>query len=360
MLEANWEIQVPGAPYRDWGEAWQPIFVGRWHPDLGLAVGGGIDLKQFGFGKVPWARRHRLSGAYAIGSNNALALYEGDFRRVGGGAHFETDIRASGVEQLRYHGLGNETSRDGSDDFFEIAQRQYDASGFLAWGDLRNPLFRVGPMMRFIDSRGTNDDSLLATESPYGFDEFGQLGIRAHFAFDSRRDLPTLSSGFEVDTTASYYPEVWDVEDGYGVLEGMAAGHIQIARPLTLAVLFGGKKVWGEFPYFDAAYLGGEDVFTAYNWNRFAGDGMLRAGARLRWAFARVPFTVPGDLGLTLRADTGRTFLDGEDSSQWHSQFMAGVFYAAFDRLLLVEIGVGFSEERTVLTFEADFDWLIR
>ncbi len=45
MLEANWEIQVPGAPYRDWGEAWQPIFVGRWHPDVGLAVGGGIDLK---------------------------------------------------------------------------------------------------------------------------------------------------------------------------------------------------------------------------------------------------------------------------------------------------------------------------
>ncbi len=97
-----------------------------------------------------------------------------------------------------------------------------------------------------------------------------------------------------------------------------------------------------------------------YNWNRFAGDGMLRAGARLRWAFATVRFTVPGDLGLTLRADTGRTFLDGEDSSACHSQFMAGVFYAAFDRLLLFEIGVGWSEDRTVFTFDADFDWLIR
>ena len=59
---------------------------------------------------------------------------------------------------------------------------------------------------------------------------------------------------------------------------------------------------------------------------------MLRAGARLRWAFAHVRFAVPGDLGLTLRADTGRTFLDGEDSSLWHSQFMVGAFYAAFDR----------------------------
>ena len=252
------------------------------------------------------------------------------------------------------------TSRDDDDVFFEIGQRQYGAGAFLAWGDLRNPVFRVGPMVRFIDSRSTNDDSLLAIESPYGFDEFGQLGIQAHFAYDSRRDLPTLSSGFDVDSTATYYPKVWDVEDDYGVLEGTATGHIQVARPVTVALLFGGKKAWGEFPYFDAAYLGGEDVFSGYNWNRFAGDGMLRAGARLRWAFAHVRFAVPGDLGLTLRADTGRTFLDGEDSSLWHSQFMAGAFYAAFDRLLLFEIGVGWSEERTVFTFEADFDWLLR
>ena len=149
------------------------------------------------------------------------------------------------------------TSRDDDDVFFEIGQRQYGAGAFLAWGDLRNPVFRVGPMVRFIDSRSTNDDSLLAIESPYGFDEFGQLGIQAHFAYDSRRDLPTLSSGFDVDSTATYYPKVWDVEDDYGVLEGTATGHIQVARPVTVALLFGGKKAWGEFPYFDAAYLGG-------------------------------------------------------------------------------------------------------
>ncbi len=131
VLEANWEIQVPGAPYRDWGAAWQPIFVGRWHPDLGLAVGGGMDLKQFGFGKVPWAARHRLSGGYAIGSNNALLQYEGDFRRAGGGPHFETDLHASGMEQLRYYGLGNETSRDGKDVFSRLGSGSTVPVAFL-------------------------------------------------------------------------------------------------------------------------------------------------------------------------------------------------------------------------------------
>jgi len=361
MLEANWEIQVPGAPYRDWGQAWQPIFAARWHPDLGMALGGGLDLKRFGFGKLPWAERHRFSGAYAIGSNNAQFEYEGDMRRVGGGAHLETELHASGMEQLRYYGLGNETSREGSSSLFEIGQREYGAAGFLAWGDLRNPLFRAGPVMRFVDSRSTDDESLLGTEAPYGFDTFGQVGARAEFAVDSRADLPTLSTGYEVDATASYYPKLWDVEDDYGTLQGHAAGHLQLSRPMTASLMVRGKKVWGSaFPYFDAAYLGGEEVFSAYNWNRFAGDGMVTGSARLRVALAHVPITVPGDVGLTLRADVGRTFLESEISKRWHSQFTAGVFYAAFDRLLLVEVGVGWSNERTVFTFDADFDWLIR
>jgi hypothetical protein len=63
MLGANFEIQVPGAPYRDWGTELAPVFVGRYHFDLGLALGGGIDLKQFGFGRVPWAARHRTRSA---------------------------------------------------------------------------------------------------------------------------------------------------------------------------------------------------------------------------------------------------------------------------------------------------------
>ncbi len=360
VLEANWKLQVPGAPYRDWGVAYQPIFFGKWHPDLGLALGGGVDMKQFGFGKLPWAARHRLWGAYAIGSNRILAAYEGDFRRIGGGPHFETDVRVSGLEQLRYYGLGNETSRDGPTDRFKAGQREHVAAGYVAWGELTNPVVRVGPIARFVNSRGTDDDTLLAIESPYGFDAFGQLGLRADFTYDSRRELPTLSSGFDFLAAGTYYPELWDVERDYGVVEADGAGHIQLARPLTLALLFGGRKAWGEYPYFDAAYLGGEDVFGAYDWNRFAGDAMVRAGVRLRWAITQVSFTVPGDLGLTVRADTGRAFLEGEDSSLWHSQFMIGAFYTAFDRLLLFEAGIGWSDERTVFEFEIDFDWLMR
>lgn len=359
-MAANFEIQVPGTPYRDWGRVVQPIFVGHWHPDLGLAIGGGLEIKQFGFGKVPWASRQRISGAYALRSDTALFLHEGDFRRVGGGPHFETTTLASGMEQLRYYGLGNESSTEGPDALFEVSNRVFETGGFLAWGELQNPVFRIGPLVRYVDSTGSKDDSLLAIESPYGFGQFGQAGIQANFRYDSRRALPTLSSGVDVETTATYYPAVWDVEEDYGTVEGEAAAHVSLGRPVTVSFLTGGKMTWGDYPYFDAAYLGGEDTFSAYSYNRFAGDAMVRGGARLRWAFTQLRSYVPGDIGLTVRGDVGRVYLDGETSRRWHSQVMAGVFFAAFDRLILMELGVGRSNERTHVTFDLDLDWLIR
>jgi hypothetical protein len=215
-------------------------------------------------------------------------------------------------------------------------------------------------MVRYVDSGGTSEDTLLAREAPYGFGQFGQAGIQANVRYDSRLELPTLSSGFDVDATATYYPKVWDVEDDYGTVEGEAAAHLRLGEPVTVAFLMGGKMTWGDYPYFDAAYLGGENTFNAYSYNRFGGDALLHGGARVRWAFARLRNYVPGDLGLTVRADAGRVYLDGEQSGRWHTQVMAGVFYAAFDRLLLVEIGVGRSDERTIVTFDVDLDWLIR
>jgi hypothetical protein len=360
MLEANWEIRTPGSPYRDWGKSVQPAFLLRYGLDLGLALGAGIDVKRYGFGKIPWASRHRVTAGYAFKAKAPLISYEAEFRRAGGGPHLEVEATASGVAQLRYYGLGNESPRDPPNLHSGIRQLDLHGGGFVAWGERRNPLFRVGPLFRFVDSSGTNEDTVLVEESPYGVDRFGQLGLQADFSYDSGRSLPALASGFEIDAAARYWPRLWDVDSAYGTLRGTAAGHLQLARPLTVSVFLGGKKAWGDFPYFDAAYLGGEDTFEAYRWNRFAGDAMLRGGTRLRWAFTRLNITVPGDVGVMARADAGRVFLEGEDSDLWHSQLMAGVFYAAFDRLLLVEIAVAWSDEQTVFVFNGDFDWLIR
>ena len=131
---------------------------------------------------------------YAIGSNNALAAYEGDFRRVGGGPHFEVSAGGSGIEQLRYYGLGNETTRDGPTEQFEIAQRTAAVAGFLAWGELRNPLFRIGSVVEWVDSRGTAPETLLAEESPYGYDNWVKVVNGLEFCTDEYATSDTVDA----------------------------------------------------------------------------------------------------------------------------------------------------------------------
>ena len=98
----------------------------------------------------------------------------------------------------------------------------------------------------------------------------------------------------------------------------------------------------------------GGGIIHGYNWNRFAGDASLYGGLEFRWAFAKVTAAVPMEIGLTLGADGGRVWLDGEDSDEWHAGYGAGIFFAPFRRLMMFEIGYGKSDENSFFVFGAN------
>ena len=55
------------------------------------------------------------------------------------------------------------------------------------------------------------------------------------------------------------WPKAWDVKETFESLDGSAAAYLTPpgkGAP-TLALRVGGKKVFGNYPYFEAAYLGG-------------------------------------------------------------------------------------------------------
>ena len=95
--------------------------------------------------------------------------------------------------------------------------------------------------------------------------------------------------------------------------------------------------------------------------DRFAGDGSLCGGVELRWAFAKITVGLPAKVGLTLAANAGRGWLEGEDSDTWHPGFGAGIFFARFKRAARLEIGFGKSDEKTffVVPGEPDRLWVL-
>jgi outer membrane protein assembly factor BamA len=123
------------------------------------------------------------------------------------------------------------------------------------------------------------------------------------------------------------------VRETFGEAHGDASLHLPIPIPLrpSLGFRVGAKKLWGLYPFHEAAYLGGTRTVRGMSRNRFAGDAYTFGNAELRLRLTKWL----GVFGLT---DAGRVFLDGEDSDRWHTSVGGGLWFS-------------FSKDKHVLSF---------
>ena len=96
----------------------------------------------------------------------------------------------------------------------------------------------------------------------------------------------------------------------------------------TLGFRVGGKTVFGEYPFMNAAYIGGARTVRSLRYNRYAGDASLYGGAELRLRLLRVSAVLASDLGVMGLVDVGRVFLSGESSDTWHPAYGGGIWLA--------------------------------
>src|SRR5262249_28109250 len=146
---------------------------------------------------------------------------------------------------------------------------------------------------------------------PYGYGDFGEVGATALLQLDTRGEAePTPGgkafrsfgyprSGALVQVRGQVFPGAWDVKDAFGAVKGSAAAYLspRAQRAPTLALRVGGEKVFGNYPYFEAAYLGGglggyglfegDDPVRGLSHHRYAGDASVYGGADLRIYISR-------------------------------------------------------------------------
>ena len=340
-------IRMPGAPELDWGKRSVPAIVVGYHRDPGFVLGGGYTWKLYRFRSEPWAQRHQVRAGLAFGPGLGMAEYRGGFRWPQQAWWLDLRLRGSSLDQLRYYGPGNESTADRPDSAYRIRERRLTLLPALARGLGRSGTLEVGPVLRFSDSRDTGESTVLAEQRPLGFGTFSEVGLRIGWSYDDRTAHRVLQSGLQLRADAALVPAVGDVEAPYGWVAADVGWHVSLSPPTLLSVYGGGKKLWGSYPFFEAAYLGGQGNALGYHWNRFAGDAAVHGSAQVRWTFKRVRWWVPGELGLTAGVETGRGFSSGEDSDRWHGSAGVGLYFAPFDRWSKIEIGVAVGSEDT-------------
>ncbi len=122
---------------------------------------------------------------------------------------------------------------------------------------------------------------------------------------------------------------IWDIETTFGEAHGEVATYLSAGdatfRP-TLALRAGGKRLWGTFPFQEAAFIGDARTIRLGRQNRYAGDAAVYGNAELRLRLSRIFLFLPGHIGIFGIADAGRVFLEGESSDTWHTAFGGGIW----------------------------------
>jgi hypothetical protein len=314
-------------PLTDNGTKVRPVLGLHSQRGLGPYPVVGLARYSYGFRKVPYSSLAEADVAYSAASTRFRVRSNLDKRFEGSDVHIPVTAHMSQFEVVQFHGFGNDVP-DLRGRLYDVRQRQWDLNPGI--GKSFSPVsdVSIGPVVRY-----TSTDSLanrfIAQQRPYGFAKFGQAGVRLKVHLDSRYVPDTLKPRFVFDVAGAGYPAMWDVVNHYESVDGWAAAFFTLPVPKkpVLAFRAGGKKLWGSYPYFDAAFLGGSETFRTEERQRYVGDASAYGTAELRVPIAKFPFILPLDVGALGFTDVGRVYVNGNSPGGWHTASGAGLWF---------------------------------
>jgi hypothetical protein len=346
---------APWIPPRDFTRETWGTPLAAYNSDMGLFLGYTLMQQRYGFRKSPYASSHRASGGWAFAQESGRVDYLGDFRRENRRSYFSLYGYASGIDVLRFYGFGNETEAPESQDFYRV-----HATQFVVHPALRIPFagkwqLSVGPALKYTSNEEDRNE-LVNTVQPYGSGGYGALGVHGILSWDGRDDIILPHRGGFAAVRGTWYPEAWDVESSFGQVNGNVNAYLPLGARATLALRGGGKKLFGTYPYMEAASLGQgglgagaleepENTLRGYRARRFSGDSSAYGNADLRLRISSMNIIVPGVWGVTAFGDVGRVWYEGESSDKWHTGVGGGLWFCWLTNRVSASVGYSHSEE---------------
>ena len=321
-------------PLRDYGTT-TGFFTptARWQTDVGPVIGFGPSRTRFGFRRQPYATFHHARVVFAPLAGGLGLEVAGDYRRTNRPTFTTFLLRANNFETTRFYGFGNDTDDDG-DDRDRYVVRHNLAAGELLLNMRLAPglMLAVGPEVRYVDAR-VRDELLLSTAQPAGTSAFTQAGALARVALERRDTLAVTRSGVTASAEARGFG--WTDGTPFGRLRAQAATYVPVgARGPSLALRAGGETAVGDFPFQEAAFLGGFTTLRGFQYQRFAGDASVFGSAEARQPVGEVRLIARGRLGVMGLVDAGRVYADGDSDGGWHTAVGVGVYFETVGRVL--------------------------
>lgn len=336
-------------PTRDYGGRTTPLAGLSVDGDLGFVFRLGMRSERMVFRHQPFSLRLDGTGEYATRVNGFRFTAFADKRREESSLHFTARARMSQLEVTSFYGFGN-ASPDAALELAEVRQRQWQLHPAVALSLGARSDLTFGPLIQY----STTDNlpgRILSTLQPYGSGDFGQAGLRLGLYHDARDQVKDPRRGVLIDVSGAWYPAVWDLENAFGAVAASAAVYYTFHLPLRPILLIrgSGRKLFGEFPFYEAAFVGGRGSVRQLDRQRYAGDASLTGTAELQIPVARFPLVLPFDVGIYGFADGGRVYVEGESPGGWHTGAGFGFWIAVMNPATSIAIELGERRGRSIV-----------
>src|SRR3989454_6901926 len=184
-------------------------------PDLGVFIGAGADGTGYDFRGLPYNSHVRVRAGYATAAATYRAEFTGEFRGIVPPVAVTLQMRASGIDVLRFYGFGNETPTTGSNNFYKVKQQQYLVAPALEFPLARAAKLSIGPVLKFAHTNLVGG-TFIDVARPYGVEDLGQVGAAVDFHLDTRDQPRAARRGITFGFGGSYYPRALDVTSAFG------------------------------------------------------------------------------------------------------------------------------------------------
>lgn len=289
--------------------------------------------------KEPFAAQHYIDVKYSFAQNAFSSTYKSIFTEALGKWDVNLFANYDFVRWTNFFGLGNEnliTTKNR--DFNRVRSRQFVGKIGLQRVFNKRQRITVNPFYQSYDI--INDTArYLAKTFPavlpetYTAKQFA--GAEFEYLYQNINDSILPTRGFNFLAKAYFSHNVKEKNRNLGKFGLETNVYLPLSKKISLAIKAGGATLTGKPEFYQYNIVGGNETLRGHQRDRFYGNSTAYNQNELRWISDVRSYLYNGKIGFFVLYDVGRTWLDGEKSSTWHTGYGGGIILSPFDKITL-------------------------
>jgi len=327
----------------------KPGLMVGYNPDDALFIGGGPIIYKYRFRRYEvhtiMANVASLTGAF-----NAVYNFESMSENARWDHHTGIDVKAPDYA-MNYFGMGNSSTQDSDlgKAYYRMRINQLLIHYSLGkrWGQtafhpsedgtIKESELQIGTFMKRSHLEEQADRYITKTdENGLSADDLKThtyTGLRAAYTTQNLDRSSNPRRGYLFNAEARQFWRIDGNNETFTSLSGDFRGYLSFTRNPRTVVAFrlGGEKMVGDYFFVESAKLGGKTNLRGYLADRFYGNASVFQNTEIRYKLKDFKsYVLNGELGILGLFDSGRVWVEDENSDHWHKGYGAGFWLSPF------------------------------